>query len=309
MTWRRLENTWLRYRLSLLAALFSLMFLIPSAQMWTAPVARSAGEGQALFEEKCAACHTIGGGNRVGPDLKGVTTLRDRDWLVRWIAAPDKMLAQKDPLAIKITQQFNNLPMPNLGLTGDQVSALVSYLENPAGGATTPPAATAGQGARQPLAKGDPATGKDLFTGAVGFQNGGPACMACHSIAGIGALGGGAMGPDLTDAYGKYGDSGIASVLATLPFPTMNPIFASRPLTPEEQANLWAFFQAAAVAQRPAEAVGQLGLLAVVGAAILILVAHLFFRRRLAQVRRPMVAQPTAVSRQQALSGRRPNRR
>jgi hypothetical protein len=129
--------------------------------------------------------------------------------------------------------------------------------------------------------------------------------MACHSIAGIGALGGGALGPDLTGALGKYGDTGINSVLATLPFPTMNPIFSKAPLTPDEQAYLKAFFQAASVAERPVEAVGQLSILAVVGAAILILIAHFFFSRRLAQVRRPMVLN----RRLPAVSGQRPTRR
>ncbi|MBI4607901.1 MAG: cytochrome c [Candidatus Rokubacteria bacterium] len=37
-------------------------------------------EGQAIFQEKCVSCHTIGGGRLVGPDLQGVTARRDREW-------------------------------------------------------------------------------------------------------------------------------------------------------------------------------------------------------------------------------------
>ncbi len=52
--------------------------------------------------KKCVACHTMGKGALVGPDLKGVTERRPREWLVQWIAAPDAMVAKKDPYAIKL---------------------------------------------------------------------------------------------------------------------------------------------------------------------------------------------------------------
>ena len=58
-----------------------------------APPAQSADEGQKLFTEKCVACHTIGKGPLVGPDLQGVTTQRDPAWLTKWLSAPDQMLA------------------------------------------------------------------------------------------------------------------------------------------------------------------------------------------------------------------------
>ena len=122
------------------------------------------------------------------------------------------------------------------------------------------------------------------------LERGGPPCMACHSIAGIGALGGGALGPDLTLALSKYGgDAGLASVLAAIPFPTMSPIFGRRPLTGEEQAHLRAFIGQAAVVERSPAAVGQLTVLAIAGAAVLAGIVHLSWRRRLAGVRRRMV--------------------
>ena len=33
----------------------------------------SSQPGQTLFKKMCAPCHTIGVGDRVGPDLRGVT--------------------------------------------------------------------------------------------------------------------------------------------------------------------------------------------------------------------------------------------
>lgn len=256
-----------------------------------APPAQSAEEGQALFQQLCVSCHTIGGGTLVGPDLKGVTTRRDGAWLARWIREPDKVLAEKDPIATQLLQENNGVPMPNLGLTEAQVASLIAYLETQGGSAAQSeqpqPAAAAAQPATN-LPPGDPLVGKALFTGVRRFENGGPPCIACHSIAGIGALGGGALGPDLTPAYNKFGEAGLVSVLASVPFPTMNAVWSRQPMTPQEQAHLVAFLKQA-VAARSTQAVTQLTLLAVVGAVLLVALAHLYWRDRLTGVRRPMV--------------------
>ena len=41
-----------------------------------APTAPAAVKGKADFESKCLACHTMGHGNKLGPDLAGVTRRR-----------------------------------------------------------------------------------------------------------------------------------------------------------------------------------------------------------------------------------------
>ena len=38
---------------------------------------QSVEEGRAIFDLKCKACHTVGSGDLVGPDLEGVTGRRD----------------------------------------------------------------------------------------------------------------------------------------------------------------------------------------------------------------------------------------
>lgn len=102
--------------------------------------AQSPQEGEALFREKCAACHTIGRGKLVGPDLQGVTTRRERAWLARWIQAPDRMMAERDPAAMQLLKEFNYVPMPNLGLKDQQVKALIAYLESLEAGTSAPSA-------------------------------------------------------------------------------------------------------------------------------------------------------------------------
>lgn len=41
--------------------------------------------------------------------------------------------------------------------------------------------------------------GRKLFMGYTHFEHEGPPCMGCHSVGENGLLGGGAMGPDLTN--------------------------------------------------------------------------------------------------------------
>lgn len=263
--------------------------LLTAHPVTAAPAAQTPAAGEKIFQEKCTACHTIGKGPLVGPDLQGVTQTRDRAWLTRWIMQPDVVLAEQDPIAVQLLAQYNNVPMPNLGLNESQVAALLAYLESQAGGAA---------GAVQPAAPaalpvGDPAAGRALFMGTARFQNGGPPCLACHSIAGIGALGGGTLGPDLTAAFNKYGDAGLAVFLNTTPTLTMNAVWSRQPLIPQEQADLWAFLQQASLAARDPATLNQLIGLSVVGCAALLLLAQLWWRRRLRGVRRPMVARAT----------------
>lgn len=145
------------------------------------------------------------------------------------------------------------------------------------------------QGPPTPVATGDSRIGKELFIGSRRLENGGPPCIGCHSVAGIGALGGGAMGPDLTVAFRKFGPEGTAAILATVPFPVMNPLFSNHPLVPDEQADLTGFLQSVGVVQRPAGAAVRLVLSAAILAAILLLLSALVWRRRLTKVRSAMV--------------------
>ncbi|MCZ7588478.1 MAG: c-type cytochrome [Gaiella sp.] len=119
----------------------------------------------------------------------------------------------------------------------------------------------------------------------------GPACLSCHSVAGVGALGGGALGPDLTGSYEKYGGAqGLGSSLEAMTFPTMAPIFAGKPLTVGERADLVAFLAAAPTQERTAGAAGKLIGLSVGLAVLIVLAALVFWRRRLTGVRRPLVS-------------------
>jgi cytochrome c oxidase subunit 2 len=85
--------------------------------------------GREIFEEKCTECHSIGLGAVSGPDLHNVTARRDEDWLIRFITAPDKMLAV-DPVAQKLLEEFDNYEMPNLGLSPEDAAAIIGYIRH-----------------------------------------------------------------------------------------------------------------------------------------------------------------------------------
>lgn len=274
-----------------------LVFGVGGGRAMAAPPFQSADEGKQIFEQKCSFCHTVGQGDRAGPDLKGVTAARDRTWLTRWLTAPDKLLAEKDPIAVQLAQKFNNLPMPNQGLSATDVASLIAYLESTAGGAA-PQQSPQGQPASAAASlKGNILDGKSLFMGVTRFQNSGPSCMACHSVDGIGAVGGGALGPDLTPTFTKYGGAlGLTAFLAGAPTPVMKAVWGQKPLSAQEQADVVAFLQQASSeqqaldAQQPAQVVWQFIGLAVAGAALVLGLMQLIWRRRLRAVREPMVA-------------------
>ncbi len=99
-----------------------------------APEVRNISQGEHLFRTRCVTCHTIGEGEGglapglVGPDLLGVTKKRERSWLTRWIAVPDQMLEERDPIAMGLFARYNNLPMPNMRLSELDVKHLISYM-------------------------------------------------------------------------------------------------------------------------------------------------------------------------------------
>lgn len=102
-----------------------------------APDIRPPSNGEELFRTRCASCHSLGpldgqglGLRSIGPDLIGVTRERDPAWLKRWLKEPDRMLAENDPLAVQLYQQYDRVPMPNLRLDDTSVLAILEFLDS-----------------------------------------------------------------------------------------------------------------------------------------------------------------------------------
>jgi protein SCO1/2 len=86
--------------------------------------------GQALFKKICAPCHTIGVGDRVGPDLRGVAERRPLAWLARFIRSPEKVRAENDPIVAAMAEKFTGVRMPNLGISAIDAIDLIAYLKS-----------------------------------------------------------------------------------------------------------------------------------------------------------------------------------
>jgi len=86
-------------------------------------------DGKQLFQV-CSACHSIGKGKLIGPDLMGVTERLDRDWLKAFILNSQEVIASGDEYAVKIFEEYNKIPMPPNDLTDAQLETLLNYIEN-----------------------------------------------------------------------------------------------------------------------------------------------------------------------------------
>lgn len=82
-----------------------------------------------IYRFRCMSCHSLGTEDGLGPGLQGVTQRRDKAWLTRWLKTPDKLLAEKDPIAVELYNRYNKILMPNLKLSDADVEALVNYMD------------------------------------------------------------------------------------------------------------------------------------------------------------------------------------
>lgn len=88
----------------------------------------AARKGEALYVRMCSGCHTVGKGSNVGPDLAGLAERRERDWLIRFIANPEKMRRDKDPIALDLAAAFPTVRMPPLGISASDAEDLLHHI-------------------------------------------------------------------------------------------------------------------------------------------------------------------------------------
>ncbi|HAF12389.1 MAG TPA: hypothetical protein DHU55_06100 [Blastocatellia bacterium] len=203
--------------------------------------AQSSAEGQALFGSKCYSCHNIGSGDKQGPDLKGVTTRRTKEWLHEFINTPAAVNSKGDPIATQLFKKFSPTVMPDQALTPQQIDSILMMIEELTN--KNQVFVPAGAKLSRTIVPSDVNGGWQFFTGRARLQNGGTACISCHSIKGVGMFGGGTLGPDLTGASIKYRDPELISILQNPNFPTMSTVFATHRLNDEEIVQLFALFQ------------------------------------------------------------------
>jgi hypothetical protein len=97
------------------------------------------------------------------------------------------------------------------------------------------------------------------------------------------------MGPDLTHEYSKVGAVGLQGSLQTLFFPTMTPLFANRPLTTDEQNQLFAFLENADSKTITGTPTAIFAWVALLGCGLLVILTWRLGRKRIRSVRKAML--------------------
>ncbi len=169
----------------------------PSDQAASSTAATASSPGQAIFETTCFACHSLGEGPRIGPDLLNIADRREQDWLVNWIKDPLGM-AETDPIGQEIFADWNNVPMAPNFLSDEEIGQVLDYISGVSSGEIA--VAVAEDLGPIRLTNEEFAEGRQAF-----FDR----CAGCH-----GTLRVGATGPNIEPA--RTAEIGTAALLATL---------------------------------------------------------------------------------------------
>lgn len=194
--------------------------------------------GKQIFQKLCAACHSIGAGPLVGPDLAGVNDRRPEGWLLKFTKSSQTLVKSGDKTAVALFEQFNKIPMPDQALSDGQIRKVLAHIKETGG------SPAAGTDSAAPAAQPDEIQrGQDLFEGKVRFANAGPSCNACHHVKSDVLLGGGILASELTLVFSRMGHAGVRAILGNTPFPVMQAAYAGKELSEKEISALVAFLQ------------------------------------------------------------------
>lgn len=91
------------------------------------------------YNQNCSACHSIGEGDKIGPDLAGLSKRRDTDWIVKFVNYPSGMMEgdaeepgyeKPDPVAKKLYALYKPMTMTEFELDKAKVEAILKYIDS-----------------------------------------------------------------------------------------------------------------------------------------------------------------------------------
>jgi nitrite reductase (NO-forming)/hydroxylamine reductase len=205
------------------------------------PNAAAVEAGRQIFERSCFACHSIGDGPRIGPDLQDVHERREREWLVRWIEDPLGM-AETDPIGRQVFEEWNRVPMAPNFLSEEEILQVIAYITAASGSEFAGGAEEASGDEVITLTNEEFAQGREIF-----FNR----CAGCHGTLRVGATGPNIQ-PERTRAIGTE------ALTATLThgLPGGMPAWGDAGILSEDEIQLMARYvqlPATAPPQRPLE--------------------------------------------------------
>jgi mono/diheme cytochrome c family protein len=227
---RRLAVLWTRPAFSAI--------LVSALPLTGAALAQDADRGQQAFQAMCSACHTIGGGRLVGPDLQGIAERRSESWIIDFVQHSQDLVQAGDADAVAIFEEYNRIPMPDQPLTDEEVRGVLEYIAGTTTGGEAP--ATLAEATDEQVV-----LGRRLFQGNARFTNNGPTCNSCHDVRSEAVIPGGLLAAELTDVISRVSAPGVWAILRNPPFPVMQKAYQDRPLTDDEIAALVGFLERA----------------------------------------------------------------
>src|SRR5476651_2713080 len=110
-----------------ISAIFSLLFLFFFFSINNI----SAADGQKIFKQNCAVCHSLGKNKITGPGLEGIGTRAPGDaWLMKWIKNNAAVLASGDAYAKGILAANGGTQMTVFSdFSDDDLKAVIAYIK------------------------------------------------------------------------------------------------------------------------------------------------------------------------------------
>jgi len=171
-----------------------------------------ADEGQDIFKGTCAACHTIGKGRLVGPDLLNISEKRSPDWLIGFIQSSQTVIKSGDADAVAIYKEYSNLLMPDNALSNGQANAVINYIKAASSGSDGGDSQVATTDFLENATQKDIDEGVLLFGGEKRLTNGGASCISCHSVKDDRVFSSGTLAKELTETYDAMGSAGVSAI-------------------------------------------------------------------------------------------------
>lgn len=192
---------------TLLSRTYLTAIIITTAYSVPADAAESAA-----FQNRCAGCHSMGGGTLVGPDLQSVNGWEDT----------------------KLRTEIKRMEAMAGPMTDQEIDEILAFLKNPQSGTQTETAEPdpTNTAVSEPVPEGElpgsAENGRLIFNGNRPLSNGGMSCIACHQA------GGQSLGPDLSEISKKFKGKSLVSACQQAAFKVMRPAYKDHKITESE---------------------------------------------------------------------------